>query len=430
MAQSLIKSRWSKTVKTLLFSQTALDSLIVLAGSATSSILGFVFVFIIARKLGPSQFGIYSTVINYATFLAAVVDIGINQSLVRFVNSAKSDTEQKKWVSTSLLAVTTTTLLLGLLATLFYHFFLRHIWNHQEEFSLLIFITVFIITINTFLLSFFQTFRRFWSRSLFDITFSVVRLLIIGGALIFGTINLNWSFDSIIFAYVFASVIGFFVIRKQIDFSLIDSSKIWEIFKFSRWLALVNFFANLYGRLDVMMLAWLSTAYTTGIYAAAARFIMIFPLVVSSLSSVISPRFAGFTQTHETHAYFKKTIGISLLVTVVMSILIIIAKPLILAAYSREFQQAVPVFQLLVLANIPLILSIPATNAIIYFFKKPQYITFTTFIQLLGLFTLTRLLVPSQQMFGPVYSLLAMNSFGLITYYLVYMRLANKNISL
>jgi len=370
---SLFHRNFFSTAKSLVFSKTANDALIVLGGSGIGSLLGFIFVFVIARRLGPAQFGIYSTIINYVTFLAAVIDIGINQSLVSFIGRSKSKKEKKTWISTSFGAVLATTSVLGLAASLFYQFFLRNLWHHPSGLFSIVFLTIIAITVNIFFLNLFQALRKFWQRSILDVAFSVIRLLIVGILLVYASINLKTSFQSILFAYILAIVYAFYVAKRFLSLGLFSKEKLGNIYRFSRWLAGTGFFANLYGRLDVMMLAWLSSAYITGIYSAAARFILIFPLVVSSLSSVVSPRFAGFTTLDELDKYFRKTIGIALGLSLVMSILILIAEPLILIAYTEDFVQAVPVFRLLVSANVPLILSIPASNALVYFFKKPQY---------------------------------------------------------
>jgi O-antigen/teichoic acid export membrane protein len=232
---------------------------------------------------------------------------------------------------------------------------------------------------------------------------------------------------SIIIAYIITIVIAWYLGRKYIDFSLITKLKTKKLLHFSKWLAGINLFGNLYGKLDVMMLAWLSSAYATGIYAAAARFILIFPLVVASLSSVVAPRFANRTNVQSLHQYFKKTILISCGLTAIMSTLILLAKTLIILAYEEAFLDAIPVFQLLVVAFLPLILSIPATNAIIYFFKKPKIITFIATAQLTGLVLLNLTVIPRYGVFGPVYSLIAMNLFGMICQYVSYFYLYKKS---
>lgn len=417
---------FSKT-RALLFSRTAKDSAIALGGSGISSALGFLFIFLIARRIGPAQFGIYSTLIGYTTFLASILDLGVSQSLVRFVNEAKNEKDRKSWISTSLFTVILTTLSLGLIATFIYRGFLRNLWDHTGSYSSLVFLITVTVAINIFFLNLLQALQKFWRRSVLDVSFSLVRLGIIVAVFLFGTVTLEWSLFSVVFAYVTALVVAGLLTRGSFSVSLIDKRKVSQVLAFSQWLAGASIFSNLYGRLDILMLAWLSNAYTTGVYSAAARFTMIFPLIVSSLSAVVAPRFASFRSAIDLKSYFRKTIGISVLLSLGMMLLFFLARPLILLAFSERYSEAIPVFRFLVLGNIPFVLSIPAGNAIVYFFKRPQYVTVITFLQVIGLFTLNMFLIPIREAFGPAYSLLLINTAGMVMLYGTYVFLSTKS---
>jgi O-antigen/teichoic acid export membrane protein len=407
-------------------SQTLKDTIIVLASSILSSGLGFVFVFTIARRLGPQEFGVYSTIINYTTFLSAVIDLGISLSLINFVNKTTDQEKKKQWISTSFFLVLISTLIIGLISTLIYSFSLKNIWKHGTDYSLSVFLIIAIIAINLFFLALLQALKKFWQRSILDTTFALVRIIITYSIIILANFNLNSSFLSIIYAYCIALIYALFVAKPFLSFKSFDVKKIKPILSFSKWIGGINFAANLYGRLDVLMLAAYVSTYTTGIYAAASRFITIFPLVVSSFSSVVAPRFASFNLKNQLHSYFKKTLAVTSLIAMGMLFLVPLAKFIILTAYDISYQAAVPIFQILVITNIPLLLSIPATNAIIYFFKKPNYITLISLVQLIGLVLLNVFLIPKVKEYGPVYSLLLMNVFGMLAQYLIYFFLHKK----
>ena len=410
-----------KQYLSLLKSKTAMDALIVLGGSGISSALGFIFVFLIARNLGPERFGIFSTIIGFTTFLSAVADLGINQSLVAFISGFKTRMRKKTWSSTSLASVFASSIAIALVMSCLYRFFLIKLWGHNQDFSGLVFLIIIIITVNIFLLALLQSLQRFWSRSILDNVFSVMRLVVIGVFfLLYARLNIALALWSIVIAYLVAFVAGKLMVGDYLQIQRVKTRLIPKLLGFSKWLAAQNFFANLYGRLDVMMLPWLSTLYFTGIYAAAARFMSIFPLVVSSLSSVVSPRFASFTTKDQAGTYFRKSLLIGFGISAIMLLLLVLAYPIIFIAYGEDFLGAIAVFRFLVLANIPLLLSIPATNAVVYFYKKPKYVTGISLIQLFGLVLLNLWLIPKYGMFGPAYSLLAMNSLGMIGNYLAY----------
>jgi O-antigen/teichoic acid export membrane protein len=416
----------NKIIKKAVRSKTLFDVGTVLGGSVLSSALGFVFVAISARKLGPADFGIFSTLLAYATFLSAIADFGISQSLVRFFHESKDKRERSIWLSTSFFAVLIISLVVAFGSSAIYHFVLKALWKHSVDYFFVLFLSIVVIAINIFFLSLFQSWQKFFKRVVIDNVFSIFRIIITFAFLYFGIFRVGEGMWAIILAFVIAIVIGLYWARQWISFKYIDIGRIKKIFNFSRWLAGVSLFGNLYGKLDILMLAWLVSAYDTGIYSAAARFIAIFPLVVSSLSSVVSPRFAQFNDKKEMNSYFKKITMLIFLVAGGMLLMIFLAKQIILIAYTQAYAEAIPIFQMLILAYVPLLISVPATNALVYYFKKPQLITIVAFVQLVGLFVLNLILIPIYKIYGVLYSLMLMNSLGMIAQYFLFIKIKNK----
>lgn len=410
-------------IQGLIQSRTFYDSLVVLGGSGFSSVLGFVFVSLVAREMGPTNFGVFSTIFNYFVFLSAVLDLGISQSLVRFVPRTASDQAKRHSFSTSLFTVLISAGGLGLVAAGFYEGFLRHIWHHPSGNAMIIWLTIVVICLAIYSLSVFQALGKFWQRSIVDNIFSVVRLIVIGVILSYGVLSIRTAMISIILGYLASLLVAYTLTRFYFSHKAVQFQTIGPMLRFSRWLGGVSFLANLYGKIDIMMLAWLSTPLATGIYSAGSKFILVFPLVVSSVSSVIATRYSNFDTIKKLDRYFYKTIGLVTFVNLVLALLLILARPLVLLAFDEAFEASVPVFRGLILASFPLIWSIPPTNAIIYFFKKPEYITSIAAIQLIGLILLNYWLIPRYQTFGPVYSLAAMNTLGMLLQYGVYLKL-------
>jgi len=224
-----------------------------------------------------------------------------------------------------------------------------------------------------------------------------------------------------ILTYILGAVVIFPLIwrlrpSKKVEFNL-SWSTFKKIFKFSRWLWLVNMIINLYGRMDVLILTALTTSLIVGKYAAAARLALVFPMVVNALNSVVSPRFASFSDKTANLSYIKKSFLLSLILAFSLMMFAIFAKPLVLAVYGERYVDAVGIFRLLVIANLPLVLTVPAGNSLIYFFKKPKAISFITLIQLFTMGMVTYSLVPRFSAYAPVYGLIIANLLGLILIY-------------
>jgi len=405
--------------------QTAKDSLISLIGSGLSGFLALVFTAVVARILSPEKFGQFSTVINYILLIAALNDLGINQSLVYFMGQTKGR-EKKNWAKLILKMVLGLSLIFASLGAFFFWFLLSSLWQIDESLGLLIFISIVISGLYFFFVYLFQAFKSFFKKALFENIFSITRMVFLGGVLLFLDLNVALSILAVIIAELLSIVFGWLAspVKLARAFSVkLKTKKIKKLLGFSKWLGLNNLFIQTYGKIDILMLAWLASSFTTGIYSSAARLMLAFPVIISSFSSVVAPRFASFSDPLSNLAYFKKVFLASLGIAVSMGAsMMIAARPLIYAVYGEAYLSSVPAFRILTVAFLPLVLSIPVTNSLIYFFKKPFAVSFISGIQLVVVVGLNLFFIPRFSSLGPAFSLLTANLSGLILGYLFFVK--------
>lgn len=405
--------------------ETARDVLISLFGNCLSGFLGLVFTALVARFLSPSKFGQFSTVIAYIIFISATADLGINQGLIYFVGRSKG-LKQKTWARLVFKLVILFSLFFSIVAGLLFWPFLSDTWGVSKEFTFLVFGGVFISTLFLFFVYLFQSFKDFIKKALFENIFAISRMIMLLLVLLFFKLDVFMSVFLVLAGETVSLIFGWLaspVKLNKLTSVKLNLIRIKELTSFSKWLALNNLFAQLYGRIDILMLAWLSSSFVTGIYASAARLMLVFPVIISSFSSVIAPRFASFNDLQSMRSYFKKTLLASLGLAAAMGIsLIIIAKPLMLIIYGKDYLGAVFTFKVLTLAFLPLLLSIPTVNSLVYFFKKSSILSFISGVQLALVFLLNLIFIPKFLSLGPTLSLLIVNFAGLILGYLFFFR--------
>ncbi|NMB57357.1 oligosaccharide flippase family protein [Candidatus Beckwithbacteria bacterium] len=399
-------------IKETILSSSFKDSLLVMASSAVGSVLGFVFLSLLARSVGAEQFGIYSTITSYILFLSTIVDLGINQSLVKFVAQVKEE-EKKKIITTSFYSVFISTIGLSLFFSLVYEFLLKKIWHYNDHYFFLIFISIITFSLFVYFLAVFQSLKKFFQRSLVDILYCILRLIFVAVLLYFFVFNVQNALIIVNFSYGLVFVLTLVLLKKFFIFPYFNREKWKSLIEFSKWFVPNNIFVNLFYKLDILMLPAFLSAYQVGLYSAAARFMIIFPLSINSLIAVFSTRFSQFKNKEECHHYLRSSLTISALVFAVLASLFLLGKYLILFAYSSEFSASVKIFQFLVLAYLPLILTVPFYNAIVYFYKKPQLMTLILGLQVLIFFILNLFFIPKQNFYGPIYSLFIVNTLTL-----------------
>ncbi|MCL5019298.1 MAG: oligosaccharide flippase family protein, partial [Patescibacteria group bacterium] len=84
-------------LKLLLSTATFKQSQVTLAGTIINGVLGAVFYILMARLLGPFDFGLLTVSIAALTLIADIVDFGTNTGLVRFVSSNISSNTERAW---------------------------------------------------------------------------------------------------------------------------------------------------------------------------------------------------------------------------------------------------------------------------------------------------------------------------------------------
>lgn len=360
-------------VKTATFRQ----SQITVVGTIINGVLGLIFYIILARLLGPADFGLLTIALTTMVLIADVADIGTNTGLVRFVSKNLSGNVDKAYqflklcLEVKLMAWLISSLVIIILAP-----FLATAVFQKRELILPLQLAGFGVggaLLFTYATSSLQAFQKYFLWSLINILTNVLRLFLI---LVLG-FYLMLNLESSIIAYLCLPFFGFFVtllilptrkiIQSQNEFSLAR-----ELFQYNIPVAIFTMLAAFSAKLDTYLTAVLLSAKEVGIYGAANQLVSFMPQLVSALGLVSSPKFASYTNNKQMLIYFKK---FQLLVTglVVLGILAIpisiFAIPIIL---GPQYQEAIRPFIILLLAMLVFLFSIPVHHSVIFYFGRPD----------------------------------------------------------
>ena len=409
----------------LAFSQTAKDTYLVMIANVVSGFSGLVFTILVARFLSVGEFGTFSSLINLSLILASLVDLGMTQGAVNFIPSLiieKKDEKIRHYIGN----MTGVILLAGLIALIGLQLLpgslvIKLGGTDNRLYLLITGLTVIAVSFYGYFIGVFQAFKKFLPLSLTEIIFTLSRIGFLGLLIFWGL-----TIDRALATIILGALVSFLIVWRfwphrgiKFNFSLTTLKK---IFKFSRWLWLVNMIINVYGKLDVLFLTALTTNLVVAKYAAATRLALVFPLTVNSLNAVIAPRFASFSDKQANLSYVKKSGILSLALAGGFLLWVVLAQPLVLMVYGWRYIESIGLFRGLVIANIPLLLTIPATNSLIYFFKKPNLITIVSAMQLGVFAVLNGILIPHLSAQAPIYAFLVANLLGLGLIYILWFK--------
>lgn len=389
-----------------IFSRTVKGTSWLLFGNVISALFGIIFVIFAARFLGPEGWGLVAAVTGLIPILISLTDLGVNASFFQYAagrwTTNKEDAQKayRTALAIRLLTLGVTFFFLIVLAKQ-----ISELAFGSKDFQLAIFAAIGLVGVS---LSDFQVFaiqsKQSWKlASAFISAVNIIRVVCIfflwQGNLI--------TVQSVLISYVGSSFILFFISLfwlsgiPKLEGGWRDLTKSFA--SFSAWMAGNKIVSTISSRVDVLILIQLAGSFETGIYAAANRLAMGVPLVAGSFATVLAARFAAFNEIDQVRSFFKKSVALSSIFAggIVAGIFL---SPFIISFFGEEYQRSVQVLQWLLVAIIPLALSTPAVVVLIYYFKKPEIVTYMAVVQLVIVIFVNYVFIPSLGIWAPVWA--------------------------
>lgn len=362
-----------KLLKTATFRQ----SQIIIVGTLINGALGALFYIILARFLGPSNFGLFTIALTTQVLIADIADIGTNTGLVRFVSLNLVQNKEKAYkflklsLEIKLIAWIVSMVALFMLAPIMATYLF-----HKPELTFLLRLSAVGVggaLLFSYATSTLQAYQKYFLWSVINILTNGIRLILI--SLLGYLLILNLENSLII--YILLPFFGFFLTLFILPTRLIMTSQnefklTSELFKYNIPVAIFTIIATISARTDIYLTAALLSTKDVGIYGAANQLVQVMPQLVSALGLVSSPKFASFQTNQQMLTYFKKlqifVSGLCVLSLFAIPLLIY----LIPILFGSAYQEAVVPFVVLFVAMVVFLFSIPVHHSVIFYFGRPD----------------------------------------------------------
>lgn len=365
------------SLKSITGTATFKQSQITIIGTVVNGVLGAVFYILLARFLGPADFGLIIISITTLTLIADIVDFGTNTGIVRHVSASLSYDREKSYKFLKLamefkLAIWIAVLSLGYFLS---PFIAKIIFNKEVLTTPLRLVMVGVggAALFSFGSSALQAFQKYFIWSVVNVATNFFRLIFILLLFFYGSLSLSSS----LITYIGMPFLGFSTALLFLPISKIfiiknESSVAKQFFHYNFWVAIFTIIAAVSARLDTFLSARLLTSFEVGLYGAVTQLVSVIPQLNSALGIVVAPKFASFNDNKQMITYFKK-IQLLVLGIAVLGILIIpLAVYTVPAIFGQQYTQAITPFIILFLAMLVFLISLPTHTSIIYYFAKPQ----------------------------------------------------------
>jgi O-antigen/teichoic acid export membrane protein len=379
--------------------RVAHNTIIQFIGKFISIFLGVLTVSIMARYLGATGFGQYSTIMAYLQFFGILVDMGLALTVVRLISDPQHNQEQ---MVNNVLALRFFSALIFLgLAPLIVFFF---------PYDYLVKIGVAITTLSFFFISLNQILIGLFQKELKmdKVTISEVinRLILLGLVILFAHYNLGLlyimvavvsaSFVNLLLNYLFA--LKLIKIRFAFDWS------VWRrILKLTWPIAISITFNLVYFKADTIILSLVRSQTEVGIYSAPYRVLEILTNFIYMFMGIIFPVLAGFWLQKNQPKFreiFQTTFNflISLALPMIFGTLFI-AKDLMLLIAGPQFIDSGIVLQIIIFATAIIFVNSLYGYSIVVIDKQRQMVWAYVFVAIISL-TGYLLTIPRYGYFG------------------------------
>jgi O-antigen/teichoic acid export membrane protein len=309
--------------------------------------VGFVIALIVARYLGPENYGYYAFAISFVTLFQVVVDFGLRPLLVREL--ARDLSQAGKYVGNFVtIKILLSAAMFGVVAV--------GLWLYGAPINL--FYLTIIATIYVVFMSFEDMLRGVFQASEKMKYETIVRVVTKFAVLAFTVVVVLmglWT-EAIMWALVAGTFIGtvatfiichkyFVKIKLQIDKAFLKTA-----LRQSVLFAITNIFIAIYFKIDTVMLESMRGAQEVGYYNTAYELVFAFMFIPSVVSGAIYPAISRFFQEDKNKigALAGRLIKYYTIVAVALVIfLTLLGAPLIRLFFGAEYEPAIPLFQIL-----------------------------------------------------------------------------------
>lgn len=403
----------------LLHSATFRQSLLTTSATIVNGLLGAIFFILVARFLGPAEFGLFSIAIATTSLIADIADFGTNTGIVRFVPKYLIDSPDKAYKLLKLsLEVKAVVWLVIFVTGYFMAPLVAQIFFNKPEltFSLqLALLGAGGAMLFSFVQSSLQALQKYRLWSLVNISANFLRLLIFGVLGVIGLAGLNSSLFIYIGLPFFGFLLGlcFLPVRKIIS-SKNETSMFKDFRNFNVAVGIFTVIAAFSGRLDTYIGARLLSPQDLGIYGAAVQLNSFILQIMGAMGVVVAPKFASFDTLAKMTAYLKKLQIMVLLLAGVFLLGSPLAFVFLPWFYGSGYESLPIIFLLYLVAMMIYLIAVPVHTAIFYYYSKPQVFIYVALGHLAIVYLLGLILTAQFGIIGLTLAVIAGMVFNLV----------------
>ncbi len=326
---------------------------LVLFSMIFGKLFSYLYVILVAVKLGSHDYGLLSLGLAILSFLSAFSLLGLDEGVLRFIPFYKGKNDQnlmKNTLLTSLKTVLNSSLFLAVLIIVFSDFISDKIFDEYELVKVILFMAIVLPfnTLSQLILVSFRAFQKPEYEVFFKELMEKLLRLIITFVLIAAGFKLAGALLGFVLSIIVVFALSLITFNKKI-FNIFSKETIGrenkkELLSYSLPLMLKNFMWFIIAWTDLLMIGYFSSTSDVGIYNVAlpTSTLIIVPIYgIMYLFMPIISELYGKNDMEQINDIYKKVSKYSLLLNIPIFIIIfLLSRDLILTFFGNEYLAA------------------------------------------------------------------------------------------
>ncbi|OGT29362.1 MAG: hypothetical protein A2W28_00635 [Gammaproteobacteria bacterium RBG_16_51_14] len=376
--------------------------------------LGFLAVLLISHKLSVAQFGLFSIALSVPRALPSVITLGLDTSMTKLASSYLGRRDLHKAaevVATTLRLRFFTATLAALLIFLTAQTVSIRIFHAPNLTPLLRIASLGVLfsSLLDYFKSVFWTYQWFKKSFFLQLAADSVKLCLILLFSVTGLLNTDVAVAAFSLAPAAGVLLGIRAIPKRPVLKTEPFRNLFlKLFSHSKWIFLAEACRNLSAVAGLFLVATFMTPKAAGIYGLASNLTYLFPILLASLKAVFLPHVARFNEKKQFEQFLKKSLNITLCAGLASIPLTFISGPVITFFFGARYNDAVPIFNALLLAYVVLTAH-SSVQAALYSLNKLFLVAIVDVSRLILIAIGTYVLIPPLGLLAPPLVLLIVN---------------------
>lgn len=391
---------------------------IVVAGNGGSAALAVLANWMVATKLTPAQFGLFSLALALMTILQELGGPALDTAIVRFAAShSKSDPVRAEayFKAGFRLKLLVSGLLCGGLILLAGPL-ARNVYHEPLLRPLFYWMAAGLVAANlsTFILARLQAAERFTAYSIQRALANGLKVLLLGFAWAAGRVELEtvtaiWTL-SIVITYMIGAKLCPAPGSSPAASMVFDNRPYREIAGFAKWVMLAGLLFAVHMRTDILLLGWYWTNADAGYYSIAWNLMLFLDLITSSIVAALLPAASKLKAAGERADFWLRTVAVSALVAVALSPLYFFSDTIVATLFPK-YLPAIGPFHILFWSSIIMLMIYPLYLGF-YAQNKPVRVSVTYATLMLVSAAAGLIIIPRYGLLGAAYTTLIARAAG------------------